>query len=199
MCKINRTNLSEEDIVRKICLRQNFEFEDSSLVNFVNLNDEERGMVRNWRNREEIRKWMRSNHIISKKEHSRFIEDLNNDSRNFYWLAKGRNKEYLGIIYLNKLDLKNKNAYLGIYANPDNEIKQKGRMLIELLLRLSFEYANLGTLKLEVLEDNTTAIDFYNRIGFEREGVLKEFVFRDGRWKDAVIMRIINDKKDRKV
>lgn len=135
---------------------------------------------------------MYTDHIISKEEHSRFLESLKNDDGNFYWLVKDRTCERGGVIYLNKLNLRLGHAYLGIYANLFSKLSQKGEMLIKVLFRLAFGYANLHTLKSKVLEDNLRAINLYRRLGFKKEGTLKEFIFRDGRWKDVIIMGITN-------
>jgi RimJ/RimL family protein N-acetyltransferase len=41
---------------------------------------------------------------------------------------------------------------------------------------------------LAVFEDNTAAINLYKKIGFQEEGRLKEFIFKDGKWKDVIII-----------
>jgi len=51
---------------------------------------------------------------------------------------------------------------------------------------------------LEVFEDNTAAINLYKNFGFQEEGRLKEFIFKDGKWKDVIIMGMVNNRKGRK-
>lgn len=174
-----------------VSLRRNFEFDDVFLVNFINLNNEESEMVRNWRNNENIRRWMFSDHIISQEEHIRFIEGLKKNSKNFYWVVKNKEGEYLGVVSLNRVDFKNKNAYLGIYVSPDCQQVGTGHVLITCLKKITLDIARLHTLKLEVIETNARAIDFYKKSGFTEEGRLKEFISKDGRWLDVVVMGII--------
>jgi len=69
-------------------LRKDIDFGDVKFVNLINLTDEEKEMVRSWRNSEEIRKWMFTDHIISKGEHFHFIEGLKKDIRNLYWIVE---------------------------------------------------------------------------------------------------------------
>jgi sialic acid synthase SpsE len=45
----------------------------------------------------------------------------------------------------------------------------------------------------EVIETNERAISFYKKTGFSEEGRLKEFVFKDGRWLDVIVMGIIGE------
>ncbi len=174
-----------------ISLRSDFEVETFKIVNFVNLNREEIEMVRNWRNNENVRNMMLSDHIISPEEHSNFIDKLREDNKNFYWIVK-KGEESIGTISLNRVDLKNRNAYLGIYVNPYHKLPGAGNILIENLKKLAFSKANLHTLKLEVIDKNERAINFYKKSGFMDEGRLKEFIFKDDRWYDLIIMGAIN-------
>ncbi|MDW8463861.1 MAG: formyltransferase family protein [Geminocystis sp.] len=57
-------------------LRKNIRLGDVLLKNFINLTQEEKEMVRRWRNHPEVRKWMYTDHEISRGEHEEFIERL---------------------------------------------------------------------------------------------------------------------------
>ena len=173
-----------------ITLQKDFDIEGFLLINFINLSSKEKELVRKWRNHYEIRKWMYQDHIISSEEHSKFSEKLKEDNKNSYWLVKNKNRKYLGVIYLNRIDFVNKNAYLGIYSNP--KIKGAGQMLMQCLKNLAFNIIKLHTLKLKVIENNGKAIRFYRKNGFKKEGQLKEFVYKDKKWQDVIIMGIIN-------
>lgn len=177
-------------------LKKNYHFEDANLKNFINLTEEEKELVRNWRNNKDVRLWMYSDAVISPKEHFKFINRLHDDTKNYYWLVTNKKKERIGVIYLNKIDIKNKNAYLGIYTNPDCKLKGRGILLIEHLKRLAFEICKLHTLKLEVIDTNKKAISFYKKSGFIEEGRLKEFVFKNGNWYDVIIMGFIKREGD---
>lgn len=173
-------------------LNKNIDLENASLISFINLNDEEAEMVRQWRNHDEIKKWMYQDHIISPEEHARFINGLKEDGRNFYWLAKNKQREAIGVISLNRVDFKNGNAYLGIYSNPYRKYPNAGRLLIQCLKTIAFDIAKIHTLKLEFIETNQRIINFYRRMGFNDEGRLKEFVFKEGKRHDVIVMGIVN-------
>jgi UDP-4-amino-4,6-dideoxy-N-acetyl-beta-L-altrosamine N-acetyltransferase len=171
----------------------NYNIHELKVVNFTRLSDEERKMVLDWRNHENIRKWMYSDDVITEEEHANFIDKLIVETSRFYWVVMNKEGSYLGTVNLNKIDLKNKHAYLGIYSNPHNQIKNKGRLLIQCIKHLAFEIAGIHTLKLEVIDYNQRAIKFYNESGFSEEGRLKEFIFKDGKWHDVIVMGIINE------
>ena len=174
-------------------LKKNFDVSGIKIKNFLNTSEDEKNMVLEWRNHESIRKWMYSDTIISPQEHISFLSNLIDDNKNIYWVAEKEDGFFLGTISLNKIDLKNKHAYIGIYSNPYNDIKNKGHLLIQCIKKLAFEIAGLHTLKLEVINNNQKAIDFYKKEGFNEEGRLKEFVFKDGYWLDVIVMGIMND------
>lgn len=173
-------------------LRRDFKLEDATLTSFSNLNGEERGMVRNWRNAEGIRKWMYTDHVISPEEHGAFLKRAESDGRNFYWVVRGAGGEYLGVMSLNRVDERNRNAYFAIYSNPDCKTPGIGRTMDRMAIRLAFEFLGLHTLRLEVIEDNAGVINLHRKMGFKEEGRLKGFVFKDGRFKDVVVMGMVN-------
>jgi UDP-4-amino-4,6-dideoxy-N-acetyl-beta-L-altrosamine N-acetyltransferase len=169
-------------------LRKNFIFGDIRLLNFTRLNAGNKRLILRWRNNKNIRRWMYCNRLIAIKEHGDFISRLKNDCRNFYWLVKNKKGDGIGVIYLNRLDLLNKNAYLGIYANPQANIKGSGTILMDCLRRIAFKILKLHTLKLEVIEGNQRALRFYRNVGFRKEGTLKSMVRQGKRWHDVIIM-----------
>lgn len=175
-------------------LRQDFIFDKLIAKNFVTLSSDESEFVRNCRNHDEIRKWMYSDSIIPLWDHINFINSLKENNKNYYWLVK-MEEEYIGVISLNRIDFQNRNAYLGIYANPFSILRGKGELLIKCIKKLAFNYANLHTLKIEVMDINDKATNFYKKAGFMEEGRLKEFVFRNGKWHDMIIMGITSPEE----
>ncbi|WP_129597817.1 UDP-4-amino-4,6-dideoxy-N-acetyl-beta-L-altrosamine N-acetyltransferase [Methanohalophilus profundi] len=175
--------------------KKQHDFGDFVLINFTELNKKEKDSIREWRNSETVRKWMYSDSLISPEEHTQFINSLKLDTKNCYWLVSNKKEEHIGVIYLNKIDFRNKNAYLGIYNNPNCKLKNRGSILINLIIELSFSLYELHTLKLEVIENNERAINFYKKAGFIQEGRLKEFVLKNGSWHDVIVMGLTNDKE----
>lgn len=168
-------------------------FADKIMVNFVNLSKKDQELVRKLRNSSKIRKYMYSGKYISRKEHLLFINELKNDNKNYYWLVKCGDNENIGVIYLNRLDLNNKHAYLGIYADNNCPLTHKGSRLMDCLKYVSFGLLRLHTLKLEVLKGNYGAITFYKKEGFNQEGDLKEFIYKENKWQDVIVMGLISN------
>ncbi|MCL4252318.1 MAG: GNAT family N-acetyltransferase, partial [Anaerolineae bacterium] len=62
---------------------------------------------------------------------------------------------------------------------------------MNVLLRFAFMDLNLHRLELNVFSYNARAIRSYEKIGFMREGVLRETLYRDGVYHDIHVMGIL--------
>lgn len=174
---------------------KNYNFGDIQALNFVSISSQEKEMIRQWRNDEKIRVWMFRPKIISIKEHDNFINKLIDDDQNLYWLVVNKSSnEYYGVINLNNIDSINKNAYVGIYLNPEKIKSGIGHIIFNLLKKIAFEKIKLHTLKLQVIENNHRAIKFYKKSGFIKEGLLKDYIIKNNSWVNVIIMGIINNR-----
>jgi UDP-4-amino-4,6-dideoxy-N-acetyl-beta-L-altrosamine N-acetyltransferase len=172
-------------------LRSDFVVGGVALRNFSNLDRATSLSVLEMRNHVEIRTWMNSSDPIAFEEHTAFTDRLLHDQTKLYYLVSDRRKRDLGVISLVNIDLRNRHAYLGIYRNPDRLVHGAGSLCMRVLLYHSFETIKLHALYLQVIATNKRAIGFYKRFGFETEGSLREYVYRDGTWTDMVVMRML--------
>jgi RimJ/RimL family protein N-acetyltransferase len=53
---------------------------------------------------------------------------------------------------------------------------------------------NLHTIYLTVFEDNDKAVKCFEKAGYEREGILRSRIFKDGEYRNIVSMSISRDK-----
>ncbi len=161
------------------------------LINFTELSQEEAEIVRVWRNSERVRRWMFNDHTISKEEHRNFLLSLRGDTTKLYWLVRD-SSDYLGVVSLRDINPLHRRAYGGLYSNPD--MRGKGKILGKLLMKVAFDILTLHTLRMEVIETNEKAKKLYKDLGFRGEGILRDFLFRDGRWLNVVVMSITEEE-----
>jgi RimJ/RimL family protein N-acetyltransferase len=57
----------------------------------------------------------------------------------------------------------------------------------------AFETLNLNKVWLHVLTSNERGIRAYERVGFRREGVLRQHLYREGRYQDLLSMAILRE------
>ncbi|TLD82274.1 UDP-4-amino-4,6-dideoxy-N-acetyl-beta-L-altrosamine N-acetyltransferase [Helicobacter sp. MIT 05-5293] len=155
-------------------------------IDFTALNEDDSAFVLSMRNHPQIAPWMYSN-AVSKESHLQFIANLRDDKTKRYWLLK-REGEIIGVGSLTRINLTHKHAYIGIYKNPFSPLPHKGKQILDFLQYQAFDVLNLHTLHLEVLAINKQAITFYENMGYIKEGILNEFIHRDNRYYDVVLM-----------
>ena len=63
-----------------------------------------------------------------------------------------------------------------------------GTALMTALVDLADNWLDLRRLELSVFEDNVAGIALYTQFGFVREGLLRSYAYRDGRYVDALAM-----------
>lgn len=85
-------------------------------------------------------------------------------------------------------------AGIGMMVHDDFHGRGIGTKLMEALIDLADNWYNIRRIQLEVYVDNEPAIKLYKKFGFEIEGRLRDFSFRNGEYIDAYIMARI--KKD---
>lgn len=77
---------------------------------------------------------------------------------------------------------------LGISVAKDAQGKGVGTALMAALVDYADRWGNILRIELNVFADNTRAIALYERFGFVREGLLRKYALRDGRYVDSLVM-----------
>ena len=99
--------------------------------------------------------------------------------------------KYIGGCSINKLNVKNRNCTIGIMIG-DKEYwgKGYGSDTLKVLIKFIFEELNMNKIKLGVFSFNERAKACYKKIGFKEEGILKDEIFREGKYNDEIIMAL---------
>jgi RimJ/RimL family protein N-acetyltransferase len=107
---------------------------------------------------------------------------------------------HIGNIYLREINWVARRSALHVFiGSEEHRGKGHGYAAISQMLRIAFLDLNLNRVFLEVLADNVGAMRLYEKCGFESEGCLKKHAFKDGTYKDVLIMGITADQLKRKV
>ncbi len=136
-----------------------------AFTSFIDLSNNDKLMVLDWRNNEDVRKWMYNSNIISKEEHLAFIDTLKTNETKHYYLVLYK-ENYIGVMYITDIDSINKTAEFGIYSNPG--LKGNGKILMASICEYSFNILNLHKIIAEVFADNQRAINLYSHFDFKK-------------------------------
>lgn len=77
---------------------------------------------------------------------------------------------------------------IGMGVHEDWQSRGVGTAMMAAIIDMADSWLNLTRLELEVFTDNERAIRLYERFGFEREGTLRQYAWRDGAYADVHYM-----------
>jgi RimJ/RimL family protein N-acetyltransferase len=101
-------------------------------------------------------------------------------------------QKLIGDIGISTIDLENKHAEIGMAIGDKNYWnKGYGTDLVKTILKFCFQELGLNKVYLDVWEENKRAIGCYLKCGFKKDGVLREHVFKDGKYHHKWIMSIL--------
>lgn len=126
-----------------------------------------------------------------------WFEEMRKDKKkykDFFWAIETKDGKFIGGCGVNRMDGKNRVAQVGIFIG-DKEYLDKGygTDAMRVLLEFLFEEYNANKVKLSVFDYNKRAIRSYEKCGFQTEAILRETVFRFGKYQDMRSMAILKE------
>ncbi|WP_087975132.1 GNAT family N-acetyltransferase [Oceanobacillus rekensis] len=108
----------------------------------------------------------------------KYIENANSDNSDklVYKVVDIETEDVIGHISLGKIDRKNKSARVGkvLVGNKNVRGKGIGEQMIKEILTIAFDELYLHRISLGVYDFNTPAISCYEKLGFAKEGLLRD-------------------------
>lgn len=146
-------------------------------------------LIRHWRNRPEIFKWCRQNDLIDENNHHDWYGRISKDPKIKMFLIRDYDQKPVGVCGLTDLDLVNQRAEFSLYIAPAYQAKGHGESALRLLLWHGFNAYPLNQIWGEVFDGNP-AMGMFEKVGFKRDAVRREFYFRSGEFIDAHLISI---------
>jgi UDP-4-amino-4,6-dideoxy-N-acetyl-beta-L-altrosamine N-acetyltransferase len=148
-------------------------------------------LVLTWRNRDDVRKNMYNNTIISEKEHRSWFDKIIDDNTKQYFVYELDGK-LCGVIGFVDINTKSESASWAFYSG-DSALRGIGSLMEIAALGYAFDVLNLKKLYCEVLEFNDAVIKFHKKHGFQNEGVFKKHHYAEGQYWDIHRLAIFKD------
>lgn len=144
---------------------------DHSMARIRKLEVHDLSTILEWRNHNDIRKWMVNTSIICYEDHLQwFMRNQNRSDRHFFVFEYKEQLE--GYVSFQKID--NSTAYeWGFYIRPHAE-KGMGFLLGRKSLDHAFKQLEIAKIFGQVLSFNSKSIQFHSNMGFIREGILRK-------------------------
>ncbi|UHQ24514.1 spermidine N1-acetyltransferase [Lysobacter sp. 5GHs7-4] len=117
------------------------------------------------------------------------------------FIVEDAHGERVGLVELVEIDHLHRRGEFLIMISPEQQRRGYARVATKLAISYAFRVLNLYKLYLLVDVDNLRAIAIYEGAGFQREGVLVDEFFSDGRYRSVVRMalfqhQVLNHRRD---
>lgn len=152
------------------------------LLRPVNKHDIE--LIRINRNRPEIMQWLRQNEPITQEQQEYWWKGEQFDGSHFHYMIDN-DKGYCAL----RVDERHASAEFSIISFGNTNSGYYG---LRELLSVGFS-KGLNRIWSDVIDGNP-ALRLYNIMGFRNEGTLRRAYFKNGQWKDAIVIGLLNDE-----
>lgn len=116
---------------------------------------------------------------LDREQLTQYIKGANEANSNvyIYKVILDETNETIGHISLNNIDFKNRSAGIGKVLIGDTRLRGKGigKKIVNEVLNIAFDNLSLHRVGLGVFAINEPAIKSYEKIGFVKEGLLRDF------------------------
>ncbi|REJ84076.1 MAG: N-acetyltransferase [Bacteroidetes bacterium] len=99
--------------------------------------------------------------------------------------------DLVGLTYLKNIHLVHRQAEFAILISPEHSGKGVGKAACRETLKFGFHDLNLHRIYLKVRQDNAPAIRVYKSCGFTEEGILRDDVFKQGEFRNHILMSVL--------
>ncbi|MFW9881631.1 MAG: GNAT family N-acetyltransferase [Candidatus Thorarchaeota archaeon] len=94
----------------------------------------------------------------------------------------------VGSVSLWNINWRHNRAEVGIWINKSNWNKGYGRKSINLIQIIAFNHLKLNRLEAHIAIENKNSINLFEKCGFKKEGILKQYLNFHGNFHDALVL-----------
>lgn len=147
-----------------------------------------------WLNDKEVHKFLQAqNRNLTLKKEKIWIRKAVKDRINRHFAIETANREHIGAVSLENVDLKHHRATFGIFIGDKKYWNQGlGTDAAKTIINYGFAKLKLHRIELSVMSYNPRAIRVYKKLGFKLEGKKREHVFYKSRYRDSLNMAILD-------
>lgn len=150
-----------------------------------------------WRNDPEIYQHFYEHEPLSRVMQKAWFESLLHKPDERLWVIETREtEEAIGTVGLVHIDWRNRKAEWGRFLIYPDQYRHGGygSEVESLILRYFFDHMNMNRLQCEVLAENENVIALHQKFGFQQEGLFREYVFKEGRYRSVVYLALLRQE-----
>lgn len=148
-----------------------------------------------WENDPQIWVYNAAHQPFSRYALEKFIEEQSQSdiytARQLRLMAENDDGICVGCIDLYDFDPYHKRAAIGVLTDNKMRGKGYGRMMLGALENFAKEHIGIHQLHCAVSTSNTQSIRLFKSAGYTESGVMKEWIYDNGNWVDALVFQKI--------
>lgn len=131
---------------------------------------------------------------ISKKDEEQWYTNFHNSDRFIRFIIETECKNIVGFTGLKDIDWKNgKVVSGGIRISKNFQSKGIATDAYATLIKYAFEELRLHRIESSAFEDNIASLKFLEKLGYVREGLLRECIFKAGKFHNVVVLGLLKE------
>jgi RimJ/RimL family protein N-acetyltransferase len=147
-----------------------------------------------WINDQEVTQFLELNPPMSLEDEEKWFVNLQKSEDKVFSIDTKEGK-LIGNVGLMRLNWKDRSVLIGIMIGEKEFWNQGyGTDAIETLLRYLFDELALNRVYLIADERNARGLHCYEKLGFKKEGVLRQNRYKDGVYTNDVMMSLLKDE-----
>lgn len=132
---------------------------------------------------------------LSSYAQEKWFENHYADNTNFRFVIETPEDGAVGIATLTNIDWKNRSADHGIkLAKKERRSKGIGTDAVMAIMRYAFDELQLHRLDSAWFKENIASKTMYTKCGWVEEGVRREYIFKNGSYRDLVVVGILAEE-----
>lgn len=152
-------------------------------------------LIARWRNAPENRRFFFSPFLINPDGQPKWYENLLADRARILFMVEALDGRPVGVTGIDHIDYRNQEAECGqIVLDPAERGRGYAHESSMLAMRYAFEELNMHRLYVVCMDDNVGVIQWAQYLGFRQEGVLRQSIYRNGRFHDRVILAVLREE-----
>lgn len=109
----------------------------------------------------------------------------------YAWVVCNESGTFMGVFSIYRIDFTHKRCELGYWLFPEFWGKGYASEGLKPILNFAFTTLNLHRIAAEIEPENTDSSKLLARMGFEREAVLRDYEFKNGKYNNLEIWALL--------
>lgn len=149
-----------------------------------------------WLNDREVIRTLLRHRPLTLREEEAFLDKVGDSEHDLaLGIALRATDALIGVTGFHHIDFRNRHCSFGIAIGAKDEWgKGHGTEATTLMVQYAFDTLNLNRVWLHVHEYNERGVRAYEKVGFKREGVLRQDCFREGKYWDTLVMGVLREE-----